>query len=91
VRQYEVLNLEAHFDADLKFRQQELDPVTGKLTKGYFPTSVLFIFYFLGKQIMKLVEINNPTRDLTSICRSAKVSKIFPIAREHGLMHKCWM
>jgi serine/threonine protein kinase len=25
-----------------------------------------------GKQVMKLVEIGNPTRDLTSVCRSAK-------------------
>lgn len=55
LRQYELLNIEAHFDNDLKFRQQELDPVT-------------------GKQIMKLVEIVNPSRDLTSICRSAKVN-----------------
>lgn len=32
LRQYEAMQLEPHFDGDLKFRQYELDPVTGALT-----------------------------------------------------------
>ena len=30
IRAYEILNLDTHFDADLKFKQWDLDPVTGK-------------------------------------------------------------
>lgn len=30
MRQYEILSLEPHFDPDLRFRQYEADPITGK-------------------------------------------------------------
>jgi serine/threonine-protein kinase PRP4 len=53
-RSYEMLQLEPHFDSDLRFRQHELDAVT-------------------GKPVMKLVEITQPTKDLSIIMRSSKV------------------
>lgn len=53
IRQYETLQLEPHFDPDLRFRQYELDPIT-------------------GKTVLRLIEINQPTRDLSTIMRSSK-------------------
>jgi serine/threonine-protein kinase PRP4 len=31
LRSYEIMNMEAHFDQDLRFKQYELDPVTGNI------------------------------------------------------------
>ena len=54
IRQFESMGIaDTHFDSDTRFKQYELDPVT-------------------GKTIMRLVEINQPTKDLTSILRSSK-------------------
>jgi len=53
LRQYESMGLDPHFDTDLRFKQQELDSVT-------------------GQSVRRLVEITQPTRDLTSMLRSAK-------------------
>lgn len=30
MRQYELLNMDSHFDSDLRFKQYEVDPVSGK-------------------------------------------------------------
>jgi len=53
LRSYESLKLDPHFDNDLKFRQQEIDPVSGHV-------------------ILRLVEIIQPTKDLTSLLRGHK-------------------
>lgn len=33
LRAYEVLSLEPHFDPDLRFRQYEIDPITGNIVE----------------------------------------------------------
>lgn len=53
LRQYESMGLDPHFDSDLRFKQQELDSLT-------------------GQPVRRLIEITQPTRDLTSMLRSAK-------------------
>ena len=53
-RAYETMALDPHFDPDtLRFKQQELDPVT-------------------GKSILRLVDINQPTKELSATLRGAK-------------------
>ena len=49
------MQLESHFDDDLKFRQYEIDSLTGKI-------------------ILKMVDIIQPTKDLTATLRGHKVS-----------------
>jgi serine/threonine-protein kinase PRP4 len=53
IRSYENLTLEPHFEADMKFKQLELDPITGKSN-------------------MRLIDITQPTKDLTATIRSSK-------------------
>eukprot|EP01032_Pedospumella_encystans_P007858 gene7858-9370_t len=53
MRAYEVLQLEPHFDPDMRFRQYEADPIT-------------------GKTVLRLIDVQNPTRDLASVLRSSK-------------------
>lgn len=52
-RSYETMNLEPHFDADYRFRQYEVDAVS-------------------GKPVLRLVDINLPTRELSTILRGSK-------------------
>lgn len=47
------MGIDPHFDNDLRFKQYELDPVT-------------------GNTIMRLVDVVQPTRDLTAMLRSNK-------------------
>eukprot|EP01038_Epipyxis_sp_PR26KG_P005634 gene5634-7780_t len=53
IRSYEAMALEPHFDPDLRFRQYELDPITGKV-------------------VLRLIDINNPSKDLSTVLRSSK-------------------
>jgi len=54
LRAYEMMALEPHFDAEnFRFRQQEVDPVT-------------------GKSILRLVDVNQPTKELAATLRGAK-------------------
>lgn len=53
IRSYEQMSLEPHFDQDTRFRQYELDALT-------------------GKSVLRLIDINLPTRDLPSVIRSSK-------------------
>lgn len=54
LRSYEKMGLDTHFDNDLKFKQWDQDPVT-------------------GKPVLRLVDILQPTKDLSAILLSSKV------------------
>lgn len=53
LRQFDTMGIEPHFDNDMRFKQYEIDKIS-------------------GKNIMRLVEITQPTKDLSSILRSSK-------------------
>jgi hypothetical protein len=80
-RAYEQIQLEPFFnETDYRFRSHEVDPVTSKrnsvsfVSLYYFSSVYLFLSRLpLGKPVLKILDITNPTRDLSQLLRSSKV------------------